>query len=381
MTLHRIAVIFASLSLVACDGGGDDPRDSGGDPPEEDAGTVPVTGLPILGDGTHAIADVDLTVIATEANDIVTPRDIEINPHDPTEAWVVNQEQAVVILFDWGTAEQRAQWYSGFGSSHFLTRPAALAFGQEGFMATAPEMDDITQPSTPADFMGPTLWSSNSAAFDAGHATHLDMLHNSPNSAGIAWDSGNIYWVFDGAHEALTRYDFQLDHGPGGEDHSDGIAARFVEGQVGYVENVSSHMEMDHASGLLYVADTGNNRIAVLDPRPATRGASIGPNYDGGEQYAMTGAQLTTLIDGADVEMMQRPSGLVLDGDRIFVTDNMSSRVYAFDKATGALLDYLDLSPMVAPGGLMGLDVAADGTLVLVDAVGDRIFRLRARTN
>ena len=35
--------------------------------------------------------------------------------------------------------------------------------------------------------MGPTLWDGNLNIYDGGHASHLDMLHNSPNGAGIAW--------------------------------------------------------------------------------------------------------------------------------------------------------------------------------------------------
>ena len=44
------------------------------------------------------------------------------------------------------------------------------------------------------------------AARWCAHAGHLDMLHNSPNGAGLAWAGGNVYWYYDGYHHALARY-------------------------------------------------------------------------------------------------------------------------------------------------------------------------------
>lgn len=57
---------------------------------------------------------------------------------------------------------------------------------------------------------------------------------------------------------------------------------RRVEGQVKYVEGVTSDMQLDHATGKLYVADTGNARVAVLDTKS---GSTLRPNYDGADMY------------------------------------------------------------------------------------------------
>ena len=59
--------------------------------------------------------------------------------------------------------------------------------------------------------MGPTLWTNDGSIYNGGHATHYDMLHDSPNGAGIAWESGTAYWIFDGWHQSLTRYNFRND--------------------------------------------------------------------------------------------------------------------------------------------------------------------------
>jgi sugar lactone lactonase YvrE len=240
--------------------------------------------------------------------------------------------------------------------------------------ATSPDENQVTQPTTPAAFMGPTLWSSDINIFDGGMPSHYDMLHNSPLAAGIAWDHDNVYWVFDGTHRSITRYDFHRPHELGGTDHSDGEVGRFVSGQVAYVTHVASHLKLDHATGMLYIADTGNARIAVLDTHTGTRGAAMAPNYDGDVQYLMNGAQLTTLVDGSMIGM-QHPSGLLLTDTLIFVTDNATSRVLAFDRM-GRLVDWVDLSAQVQAGGLMGLTFDANGNLFFVDAAGNRVLEL-----
>jgi sugar lactone lactonase YvrE len=199
------------------------------------------------------------------------------------------------------------------------------------------------------------------------------MLHNSPSSVGIAWERDNTYWIFDGAHASLTRYQFNADHGPGGADHSDGVVQRYVEGQVARAPGISSHMEVD--GDTLYVADSGNGRVVTLDVTSGTPGAVIGPNYDGTLQQAMEGAEVAVLIEAGAVEGLELPSGLAVHEGILYVTDNRTSRLFAFE-LDGVLVDWLDLSGEVASGGLMGIDFAPDGSLYLVDAVASRVLRL-----
>lgn len=330
-------------------------------------------GLPVLGNGTHSMAGVQLTVVGTAADGLDVPRDLAFHNVEAEQLWVVNRATpSVTVFFAVGKPDQFASTRSGPGSSHFLAEPAALAFGAPGFFATAQEQDEVTQPSTPATFMGPTLWTSDTSFFEGGLASHYDMLHNSPSSAGIAWESDNVYWVFDGYHASLTRYDFGLDHGPGGSDHSGGIIARYAEGQVSYVPDVPSHLEYDAATGLLYVADTGNARIAVLDTRSGVKGAPFGPYYDGAEQYRMEEAQVATL-PGTDTAGLERPSGLALSAGLVYVTDNQSGKISAFDKQ-GKMIDWLATG--LGPGSLMGIAVDPGGRLYIVDALGARVLRI-----
>lgn len=372
-------VVLGSAWMVAC--GGRDDR-GGGDPMGGDDAGMMMTpdaggpeGLALLGNGTNSAAEVEVTVIATEADSLNVPRDLAFNPEVPSQLWILNNaDNSTTILLDPGTEAQDWRKRNGFGNDHFLASPAGIAFGAPGTFASVHETDEETQPSTPYDFMGPTLWTSDIEIYDSGHASHLDMLHNSPNAVGIAWDHDNVYWVFDGFHSSITKYDFQEDHDLGGEDHSDGIIVRYAEGEVGYVPEVSSGMELDHATGLLYIADSGNGRVAVMDTASGARGATIGPNYDGVEMYAMDGATLTTLVDGAAVGL-SRPSGLALSGGMLFVADNEGAKIFAFD-LEGNVIDWLDLSGEIGPGDLQGIAFDAEGRLYLVDSGTSRILRV-----
>jgi DNA-binding beta-propeller fold protein YncE len=333
------------------------------------------TGIPALGGGRHDRAAVRVAVVASREDGLNTPRDLAFNPEAPEQLWVVNfASNRMTIVRCPGTPERDAVTRGGPGNQHFLARPSTLAFGAPGSLATAHETDRATQPTTPPDFMGPTLWDSDYDGFNGGDAAHIDMLHNSPNAVGIAWERDNVYWVLDGAHRSLTRYDFARPHERGGVDHSGGIVRRFAEGMFSYAPGVSSHAEFDREAGRLYFADTGANRVAVFDPGGATVGARIAPNYDATTQTRMTGGALETFIDGAAAEL-RRPSGLALVGDVFYVTDNETSRVTAFNRQ-GRRLDWLDLASEVPAGGLMGIAVDARGWIYLTDAVNHRVLEV-----
>ncbi len=336
-------------------------------------------GVALLGSASHDPAMVELTVIATSAEFLEVPRDLAFHPVRQNELWVVNRgDESVVVITDPGTPSQHATRYKGPDSHHFLAQPAALAFADNGNFATIHETDEVTQPDTPAMFMGPTLWTSNMAIFDGGVEGHIDMLHNSPDGMGIAWEKDNVYWVFDGYHGAVTRYDFHKDHGPGGTDHSDGEVDRYVQGQVKRQVNIPSGMVFDHATKKLYFSDTGNNRIAVLDTTTGKDAAAMTPNYDDDTQIRVDGAQLATFIDSKQFGNAW-PSGLEVHDGYFFVSDYWNSTLYAYSDK-GELVDYLPLPPDTFPqGSLEGMAFDGQGRLYLVDALGNRIIRIAAK--
>ena len=337
-------------------------------------GGAQTSGLPLLGSGQHSKSSVQIDVVATSADGIDNPRDLAFNPQVPGELWVLNRSASVAIIRNAGTPAQDISVRSGPGGTHFMAKPSALAFGAPGTMATAQEEDQITQPSTPAEFMGPTLWSTEYGTFNAGHASHIDMLHNSPRATGIAWDADNVFWVFDGMHGSITRYEFGADHGPGGADHSDGVVKRYVDGQVAGVPNVPSHMELDHSTGLLYASDSGNSRIVVLDTNTGSQGAAITPNFDGTKQFFMDGATITTVVEGAQFGLIQ-PAGLALQGGYVFVSDHANSKISAFT-LTGQLVDWLETG--LPPNSVTGLAFDDEGRLYVTDVTGHQVLRISA---
>lgn len=334
----------------------------------------PAPSLAILGGADHDLSAMNVEVLLTADDGLANPRDLALHPENRDELWIVNEaDSSMTIAFAIGSGAQFADKRNAPGNTHFMPRPSGLAFGDNGMMATIHEENEITQPTTPADFMGPTLWTSDEATFDGGHPTHMDMLHNTPAGMGIAWDHDNVYWVFDGHHSSITRYDFARDHGPGQEDHSDGVVERAVEGEVSRVAGVPSHMELDHDSGLLYVADTGNHRILALDTTTGEPGRNIGPNYDGGTQRALDNVTLTTVAESDGEEIfLQQPSGLALHDDMIFISDFKSGEVQAFSK-DGAPLGFLDTE---LADSITGIEFDDEGRLLVIDSVGERVLRL-----
>ena len=121
-------------------------------------------------------------------------------------------------------------------------------------------------------FSGPTLWDSDLSIYANLNqdgpllGSHLDMIHQSPFSMGIEYAGlGNVYWVFDGYHASIVRYDFVMPHEVGGNDHSDGRVWRYDEVDIAMHEGIPSHMVLNDSTGELFISDTGNQRILVFN--------------------------------------------------------------------------------------------------------------------
>ena len=144
----------------------------------------------------------------------------------------------------------------------------------------------------PNEFMGPTLWPSDLDVFGQSNpeavdelsdafgmyvdlGSHYDMLHDSPLATGIQWSHDNAYWVFDGYHNAISLQDFKDDHGMGYDDHSDGEILRYVSGEVKRAKRVTSGMFLDQDTQLLYISDSGNGRVVVLDTTTGEMGKRL----------------------------------------------------------------------------------------------------------
>ena len=70
---------------------------------------------------------------------------------------------------------------------------------------------------------------------------------------------------------------------------------------------------------------------------------------------------------------MSKPSGLEIHDNMIFVSDNASSRIFAFNRQ-GELLDWVDLDR--PSGSIMGMAFDNAGLLYVVDAQAEQILQI-----
>ncbi|MBJ95879.1 MAG: hypothetical protein CMP23_15565 [Rickettsiales bacterium] len=346
-------------------------------------------GLPVLGCGDHSEAGVTVTVVSSNSDQLDVPRDLAFNPDVEGELWVVNRGDDGMVIFDnVGTDAQDSEHIIDPFAEHFMEEVSAIAWGPSGRFATCHESNNTYNGATDGnDFMGPSLWSSDRRIFGQSNpeaveglgfdlGSHLDMLHESPFCMGIAWERDAVYWAFDGSDGSIVRYDFGQDHGVGWDDHSDGIIGRYVTGEVDRQRDVPSHMVLDHDTGLLYIADTGNSRIAVLDTNSGVRGGSLPVMEFGTEHYEVEGAELSTLIDGDDFNL-DHPSGLELHNGLLYVSDNDNGNILAFN-LQGEMVDFLELD--VDKDALMGMAFAPNGDLYVVDSEEDELLRISPKS-
>jgi len=419
--MHMKRSVWLSLTMTAVaawgctpEGGGsgdDDPivinPTSDGGPPEQDAEVDPdpdaapepepdmappePTGIAVLGHEGHTTDDVEITVIARRQPDgLAVPRDLDFN-HDAErpELWIVNRwDDSTTIIFDPGTPDQESVHLIDPYALHFMEEVSSIAFGQPGTFGTCQESrNTYNNQGEPNDFMGPSLWPSDLdvyartnpdavafLGFDLG--SHLDMQHESPLCMGMAWERDNIYWIFEGMTGSIARNDFGEDHGPGFDDHSDGIVIRFGEGEVSRVPDVPSHLVYDQDTAMLYIADTGNNRVAMLDTQSGRPGTNL-PVVEPGTVLRMATdyEPFATIFEHPELQL---PSGLAKDGDVLYVGDNATGRIWGIS-SLGEVIDYLDTG--IEEGGLMGIEVGPEGNLWVVDASSNEVLRIAPRAD
>ena len=350
-------------------GAGDGGSDGGaGDGGAGDGGSG--DGLAILGGGSHSIEDMLVEELVTD--DLAAPRDLEYNPERPEELWIVNQEDSsITIVWDAGESTQYAEVYAGPGNDHWLAKPSGIAFGDEGFVGTSHDSlgnDDGEGPvQDPPNAMGPTLWPTDLDLFDGGQASHLDMVHDTAASGGIAWAGENRYWVHDGYRGGLTWYDFRVPHEPGGTDHADALVLRCAQEEVGYLEGVAQHMVLHE--DWLYFADAANGRVVKMDVAEIDPVTLYG-NPDVAGFFGVDSCSVESFIEG---DSLATPAGMELHEGLLFVTDHTTGYVLAYD-LDGQLVDWMDTG--WGEGVLQGMTFDADGNLLLVDGDAERIVRV-----
>lgn len=305
------------------------------------------------------------------------PVDLEFNPRSPRDLWISNYRTGhMSIVKNIGTSKAQVIERRDPAYSHFMNKPPGFAFS-----GVSDEWGQTWATCGDGDnggnyFMGPTLYSAELDIFGGNNTTtnlgsHLDMLHSTPFCRGITWaGTGNQFFLFNSWSKSIDFYDFKKDHGPGWEDHSDGVIRRFWNGKVKGVNGVMSHVSWDNAAKRLFVADTGNKRILVLDPSQAVMTAPM-PGNEAIQERAFYETPLVELTSGG---VLEAPSGLEASGGVVFTTDAKTSRIHAFAQADGKLLRSFDTH--LPAGSLAGMSFGPDGKLYFVDRIGGAIYRL-----
>jgi hypothetical protein len=398
-----IGVLSSVLACAACGSSASEPEtqcqvsaECSGDTPWCNAGAcVPLPSGYQLGVGDGTPGSVSLVAVYTPERSIEVT-DVAFHPDRPEELWVLRREiesaepceennstrqgcasleGSIAVVWNAGTPQARSQVFKDPNAWHFMRRPPAFAFGDNGTFATVGEARTGNFLDDPIDYMGPALWSSDLALFTVqppgGNGSHLDMLHSSPFGVGIAHEAHNVYWVFNGQIGSLDRYDFREDHGPGQEFHGDGEMLRYVSGELLRKPGVPGHLALDRSTRELFAADTGNGRIVKLSIDTGTPGARATPNYDFLSVFdEIDGATLVELVAAG---MLEAPSGLVLHAGLLFVSDNAKGMLHAFDRE-GKLVRSLDTG--LPAGSLAGLAIGPDDRLYLADMPSGTVYRV-----
>lgn len=375
MHAPRLALPLFLLLLSACGEAGPDQDGAGG----RDGSGPFVPSMPTV---FPVEAEPEFTPIADRQDGLRNPQDLAFNPGRDGELWILNRaDDSVTLVFDATTSASQSERIKDGFAMHFMEEAVAIDFGDRTFQddytfgTCGESRNTYDGQASPNDFMGPALWSADLTVFAVanpiGLGSHLDMLHHSPNCMGITHEKDNAYWVFDGLHGKLVRYDFQEDHGPGMDDHSDGIIDFLDQPVVRRQPGVPSHMEWDASAKLLYAVDTGNRRVLRVDPAPARRSRDITPIEPGTVVRELTGAAWSEIVPAS--AGLELPSGLALHGGVLYVGDASTGLVHAFDLEGNAIAT---LETGLAPRALAGIEVGPDDRLYVVDSAGPRVLRL-----
>ena len=334
----------------------------------------------------------DETEIASSADNLDVPRDLEFhpNPSRQNELWVVNRAtDSVTIIHNAGQSNQVTEYRQDSYGNHFMEEVSAIAFGEyhEEFdyqFGTAQESrNTYNGQGNPNDFMGPALWPSSLSHFAEEHqepggllGSHIDMLHESPQGMGIAHDSENAYWYNDGFHSELVYYDFREDHDTGQDDHSDGVVTRYIEISLTRTPNIPGHLDLNKENGILYIADTGGQRILWVNTQDSNitindiRGAEsqMEPLHEYNEA---TGIEWGILASG-----LSSPSGLKYHEGVLFVSQNGNGKITGFNLEEDGKGFSESRTVETNAASIMGLEIGPDGKLWYVDSQRNLVIRL-----
>lgn len=330
-------------------------------------------GIPDIIDGYLGLSSYDFQEHGSSSDGLDKPTDLDFFPVlTKNQLWVVNKKNensggSTTTYFNAGSPDQTHVTREDANNWHFMSLPTGIAFGENENFGTSPGVFDANHDGgTP--FTGPSLWSSDTTVYarpSGGNGSHLDMLHESPECQGIAHETGNVYWVFDGYSNDIVRYDFVEDHGPGNDFHGDAIIHRYADEEVvkDPQNKVVSHIVLDKQTDWLYVVDNGNQRVFRIDINTGTLGGT--PAFVGGEPVAeyryITGYTQEDVVTTG----LLSPSGIDIVEDKMIVTDYETSDIIIYDISSIPATELGRIN--TGATGIMGVKIGPEGRIWYVD--------------
>jgi len=350
-------------------------------PADDVAERMSTMGPPIPNILDEYIGFIPLTeLIAGSGESISHPRDLDFHPVlTRNELWVVLKSTEdiggqTVKISNAGEANQTELWQQDGNAWHFMSLPTGLAFSENENFATSPGVFDANHDGG-MPFTGPTLWSSDPLIYaqeSGGNGSHLDMLHESPYSMGIAHEADNKFWVTCGDHNEIMSYDFQEDHGPGNSDHSDGIVYKYHI--PGYNEDatheVPDHLVFDKNTGWLYVCNSQQNRVIRVNTNTGTPGADETPHEPIAVYQHMDNFEWEIFIDAG----LDEPTGIDMVEDRLIVSNYATGDINLYDVSTNTPI-LLTTIP-TGNNGIMGVKIGPDGLIWYVNSITNEVRRV-----
>ncbi len=319
------------------------------------------------------------TQIADVSDQLDRPTDLDFHTIlSRNELWVINYSDiptkgSTVTFYNAGTPGQVGLWRQDGSSDHFMLIPTAMAFGDNTNWANSSAILDAHMGS--GRFAGPVLWSSDSLVYcqpgPGPLGSHLDMIHQSPYAMGIAADQENAYWVYDGYNQCVSWYDFMEDHGPGFDDHTDGLVRRYTDFTLNRINDTIPNHLIEDDNGSLYIVDNGNARVIRMDSHTGSVTGSFTPYAEYITEHSIvTGTTWNNYITTGLVQ----PSGIEVIGNRLLVSDFSNGDIIIYDKtgSTGVELGRIHTgSP-----GISGIKIGPDAKIWYVNFLENKVFRI-----
>jgi len=322
-------------------------------------------------------------MIVNSSNQTDQPRDLDFHPNG--DLWITNTGTensggSTIKITNPGIIGQSDVWKKDGNAYHFMSLPSGIAFSDNGNFATSTSVLDANHSS--GSFTGPTLWSSDPLIYAVDHGpgtngSHLDMLHESPYSMGIASEKDNIFWVYDDYSNDIVKYDFVEDHGPGNSYHDDGRVLRYQGMGISAINhNIASHLVLDSNKKWLYFVDGGNQRVLRLDITTGTTNGSPswGPQETLAEYQKMTGFNWQEVV----ITGLVQPSGIDIIDNMLVVTDHFNGDIVFYDVSNIPALEIGRIQ--TNEPGIMGTVIGPNGKLWYANATLDKVVKIEPST-